>query len=161
MSKRNLARARVTAVLKRKKRPRGRAFAKGNTLGNRFPPGVSGNPGGRPSSKEIGRASRAWLAEKVTKEELRAHRLPLELDGLTHAEVLVVIRGQYALGGSLSDQQELTDRAEGRPATSLSITERANPLDALIAGMSRLSERLGKPEKPPGFGEDAEESPVQ
>jgi hypothetical protein len=34
-------------ALEGKRKPRGKPFEKGNKLGPRFPPGVSGNPGGR------------------------------------------------------------------------------------------------------------------
>ena len=154
MAKKKLSRMRaprsVAPVLKAKRRPRGKPFARGNKIGigSRFQPGQSGNAGGRPKSKEVSRASREWLAGEVTLQELNRHKLPREWLGCTRAEVLALIRGQSALGGSLPDAVELTDRAEGKPRTSLSINEQANPLEELIRSTNALSARIGGPEQP-------------
>lgn len=134
-----------------KKRPRGKPFPKGNTIGSRtrFQPGNSANPGGRPRCAEISRSYRAWLAELATREELAAHKLPLELAGRTHAEVVAYIRGDKALDGHLADAVELADRAEGKPRVTLGIEEDRDPLTAILAEVRGMSERLGPPENSP------------
>lgn len=133
---------------KSKKRPRGKPFAKGNTFGvaTRFGKGTSANPGGRPRSAEVSKASREWLAEPVTLPELLASKLPAELEGWTHAAVLAWLRGQGALAGSLSDAQEITDRAEGKPGTALRLETGADPLADLLAEVRKVSQQIGPPE---------------
>jgi hypothetical protein len=154
MAKKKISRMRaaysVAPVLKAKKRPRGKPFKRGNRIGaaTRFQPGQSGNAGGRPRSAEVSKASRAWLAEKVTATELRANQLPNELLGCTHAEVIAYVQGQDAMRGNLGSAEFVTDRAEGKPHTSLSINEGPNPLIEYATAVRELSERIGPPEQP-------------
>lgn len=142
---------------KAKKKPRGKPFAKGNRVGvaTRFAKGTSPNPGGRPRSAEVSKASREWLAEPVTLAELVSNKLPRELEGLTHAEVITFVRGLGALGGSLADAQELADRAEGRPGTRLAIENTNDPLSEIVRAMNNISEKIGPPVGDP-IPEDAE-----
>jgi hypothetical protein len=140
----------LTRILrpKSKKRPRGKPFAKGNCIGKPtwFAPGNTVNPGGRPKAAEISRASRAWLAEETTVAELIANKLPVELAGCTHAEVITWVRGQQALEGNLPSAVELADRAEGKPRTSVGFELDGDPLSALLAEVQKMSAQIGPPE---------------
>lgn len=101
-----------------KKRPRGKPFPKGNQYGvaSRFIKGQSGNPGGKPRTKEVSHASREWLAQPTTLPELLANKLPRELEGWTHAAVLAWIRGQMRWN-SLTAQKASHTRASPSAAT--------------------------------------------
>lgn len=145
--------------LKTKKRPRGKPFPKGNAYGltSRFVKGQSGNPGGKPRTKEVSHASREWLAQPTTLPELLANKLPRELEGWTHAAVLAWIRGQGALGGSLADAVELVDRAEGKPHTSIAIGSDPDPLAKLVEEVHAISQQIG----PPVGDDDVEEGTEQ
>lgn len=100
---------------------------------------------GAATQRRSSKASREWLAEPVTLPELLANKLPAELEGLSHAEVLAWLRGQNALGGSLSDAQEIVDRAEGKPGTALRIESGADPLGELVKSIHEISRQIGPP----------------
>lgn len=131
----------------RASRPNSSHFRKGNTVGKatRFRKGQSGNPSGRPRSAEVSKASREFLAEPVTLEELVSNKLPREWVGLSHAEVIVRTHGQSALAGSLSAAQELADRAEGKPGTALRIETGPDPLGELVRSVHEISRQIGPP----------------
>ena len=114
-------------------------FAKGNKLGHRFAPGVSGNPGGRPKIKVVSEAARALLASPV----------PGDKYGRTFAEAIVQTLGVQAVAGNISAASELTDRAEGRAPMAVQISEANDPLTELIAEMKKVSASLPPVEDPP------------
>jgi len=118
--------------------PRGRPFAKGNDYGraSRFPKGVSGNPGGRPRSAKVGDATRFLLALKTTDAIPKG----------SNAEELALKLFRLAKRGNLSAIREVIDRAEGRPAVSVSINEGPDPVVVLIEEMRKESKRRGLPE---------------
>jgi hypothetical protein len=121
------------------KLPRGKPFEPGNTLSlpYRFPPGVSGNPGGRPKTKQINASARKQLAADVRK----APRIE------TEADLIVAAQLRKARKGDLGAAAFLADRAEGRPAVAISVDGGGeDPLIELIAYMHAESDRLGPPE---------------
>ena len=135
-------------VLSLKKRPRGKAFPKGNKLGTPFPKGVSGNPGGRPKFGKISDALRALLALGVDE--------PIETR--TNADVMAVKLFRLGKKGHLSAIREVGDRSEGRPAQSLVIDERGDPVLELIASMEAASRLRGVPEGFIALNESGEEN---
>lgn len=74
-------------------------------------PGQSGNPGGRPKTAALSRASRELLAEPF----------PGDPQGRTFAQVIARTLGEKAVAGDIRAAQELADRAEGRPRQSVEI----------------------------------------
>jgi Family of unknown function (DUF5681) len=127
------------AIPKVKKRPRGKPFAKGNTLSlpYRFKPGQSGNPGGRPKSKEINSASRDFLGSDTGK----APRIQ------TNAEAIVAKLGRRAKKGDLGAATFLADRAEGRPAVSITTNDGGKGVvDIFVAHLKATAEERGRPE---------------
>jgi hypothetical protein len=131
-----------------KKKPRGKPFEPGNKIGNRFKQGEpSANPSGRPKSREINKAYRDWISANVTLEELQRHKLPCELLGHSRAEVIAWVRGEATLRGSLSDGIELADRAEGKPAVTLTGVGGEDPLRELIGAVDAVRLQIyGPPE---------------
>src|SRR6185437_9706051 len=111
----------IAPILKPKGKPRGTPFKHGNQVGisTRFAPGNCANPAGRPSLKKMNAACVDALARIVPKEELRASGLPLSLFGLTYAEIATFILKMEGLRGNLQAIEQLVDRAEGKPATSV------------------------------------------
>ncbi len=91
------------------KRPDG-TFAPGNKLGNRFKPGASGNPNGRPKLTILSEALRAELALSVpgASEETQAEAI---------AKALVA----SAMKGDVSAAREIADRTEGKPKQAIDV----------------------------------------
>jgi len=110
---------------------RGRPFEKGHKFG--FRPGQSGNPGGRPKTRLMSEASRAWFARASEDDPER-----------TNAEVLVEKLGALALGGDLAAARELSDRAEGRPRQAIDINEDERERKTKMYGrmVERVLERM-------------------
>ncbi len=84
------------------KRPDG-TFAPGNKLGNRFKPGASGNPKGRPKLTLLSEAIRAQLAVTAPDD-----------DEKTYAEVIAEKLCQEAAAGNVAAAREIADRTEGK-----------------------------------------------
>jgi len=91
------------------KTTRGKPFEPGNKFG--FRPGQSGNPGGRPKTKQFAEAARKWLASNY---ERSPH--------LSNAEALAEFLGKEALGGEIAAARVLIEYAEGRPRQALEIS---------------------------------------
>jgi hypothetical protein len=108
---------RGNSAKKAKNRPTGKPFGKGNP--HAFKPGQSGNPAGRPKSRTLSEAYRAWLSQPSEKDPAR-----------TNADALAEVVGRAALKGDLFAVREITDRVEGRPrqAIDLSIDEKKREL---------------------------------
>jgi hypothetical protein len=85
-------------------------FAPGNKLGNRFKPGETGNPAGRPKRTKLTDALTAKLAENApgASEETIAERI---------AQALI----NEALNGNVQAIREIGDRTEGKPRQALEI----------------------------------------
>ena len=127
------------AIVRVKKRPRGKSFEPGNGFGSehRFKKGMpSANPSGRPICKEVNAASRSFLASGI-------HKSPR---AQTNAEAIVAAQGRKAKKGDLGAAQFLADRAEGRPAVSVNMTPGGDNLAILIAHMHERSAVVGPPE---------------
>ena len=80
-------------------------FAKGNQ--HRFRPGQSGNPGGRPKSKQITQAYQELL-ETVDRKS-----------GKTLAQIIAENIVKEALNNNLAAVKEITDRTEGKAAQAV------------------------------------------
>jgi hypothetical protein len=83
-------------------------FAPGNKLGNRFKPGETGNPAGRPKRTKLTEALTAKMAEIAPEavEETIAERV---------AQALI----DEALKGNVQAIREIGDRTEGKPRQTL------------------------------------------
>jgi Family of unknown function (DUF5681) len=127
------------AIIRVKKRPRGKSFEPGNGFGaeHRFKKGMpSANPSGRPLCKEVNAASRSFLASGI-------HKSPR---AQTNAEAIVAAQGRKAKKGDLGAAQFLADRAEGRPAVSVHTDAGGDNLAILIGMMAEESAKVGPPE---------------
>lgn len=91
-------------------------FAKGNTLGNRFKKGQSGNPNGR-------RGALADIINRVWDEQ--------DESGLTQKEKMVRRVLSMAMNGSMNAVTYLSDRAEGKAKETKEISHRTEPIKIL------------------------------
>tara|TARA_R100001086_G_C11838811_1_gene258551 strand:+ start:79 stop:405 length:327 start_codon:yes stop_codon:yes gene_type:complete len=94
------------------RRPDGK-FAKGNTLGNRWKKGQSGNPNGR-------HGALADIIKRVWDEE--------DETGLTQKEKMVRRVLSMAMNGSMNAVTYLSDRAEGKAKETREITNKNEPI---------------------------------
>ena len=97
------------------RRPDGK-FAKGNTLGNKFKKGQSGNPNGR-------RGALADIINRVWDEH--------DESGLTQKEKMVRRVLSMAMNGSMNAVTYLSDRAEGKAKETKEISHRTEPIKIL------------------------------
>ena len=117
------------------KRPDGK-FAEGNSFGNRFRPGQSGNPAGRPKSITLSEAYRKMLSQADESDPERR----------TRAEVLAEQMYAKAKTGDVQALREIADRVEGKPRQTLALSvERREQLEQAIAGIMRDAEAAGEP----------------
>lgn len=124
---------------KLKKRPRGKPFVRGHSVGaaTRFKKGDVNNPRGRPQSAKYSQALRALLPLKTTDP------IPCR----TNAEKLAAKAYELAVEeNNLGAICEIGDRTEGRAAVSVSVDGEQNPLAILIASMDAASDLIGPPE---------------
>ncbi len=91
-------------------------FAKGNTLGNKFKKGQSGNPNGR-------RGALADIINRVWDEQ--------DESGLTQKEKMVRRVLSMAMNGSMNAVTYLSDRAEGKAKETKEISHRTEPIKIL------------------------------
>ncbi len=91
-------------------------FAKGNTIGNRFKKGQSGNPNGR-------RGALADIINRVWDEQ--------DESGLTQKEKMVRRVLSMAMNGSMNAVTYLSDRAEGKAKETKEISHRTEPIKIL------------------------------
>lgn len=150
MLRKGVTRGGLAPALKgKKKKPRGKPFPKGHSIGAafRYPKGVSGNPGGRPRFSEVSKAARAVLASPI----------PGDPENRLFAEGIAQTLAWQALAGDRGAASELVDRAEGRPRVSVEMTQ-GDPIAELIATMQEESARCGPPENRP---DEAAEEIVQ
>jgi hypothetical protein len=85
-------------------------FAPGNKLGNRFPPGASGNSQGRPKLTLLSEALRAQLAVEMP-----------DANEQSVAEAIAKALVAAALKGDISATREIFDRTEGKPKQSVDV----------------------------------------
>src|SRR5687768_4947393 len=117
------------------KRPDGK-FAEGNKLGNRFKPGQSGNPKGRPRSITLSEAYRKLLAQVDESDP----------GGRTRAEVLAEQMYLKAKTGDVQALREMADRVEGKPRQTVALSvERREQLEQAVEGIMRDAEAAGEP----------------
>jgi hypothetical protein len=135
---RNLSPAIEAKPPKVKRRPRGKPFPKGHSIGlaHRFRKGESGNPHGRPKSAEISKALRKKLASEIS----------LPRAGRAYAEKLVDKWVEQALRGNTAAIAAIADRADGRPGVTLSLNDAPDPLQQILDEMTRVSREIGPPE---------------
>lgn len=111
-------------------------FAKGNKLGRRFRPGLSGNPKGRPKSITLSEAYRKKLAQVDLEDP----------DGRTFAEVLAEQMVIKARSGDVSALREMADRTEGKPRQTIALSvERREQLEQAVEGIMRDAAAAGEP----------------
>ncbi len=91
-------------------------FAKGNTIGNRFKKGQSGNPNGR-------HGALADIINRVWDEQ--------DESGLTQKEKMVRRVLSMAMNGSMNAVTYLSDRAEGKAKETKEISHRTEPIKIL------------------------------
>jgi hypothetical protein len=108
---------------------RGKPFEKGNEY--RWQAGVSGNPGGRPKSRQFAEGARRWL-------ESPSKRNP----DISNADALVEQWGAAAFK-SLAALSELLDRAEGRPQTGINLQVEDRRRDVVERAVSGLMAEAG------------------
>lgn len=89
-------------------------FPPGNKIGKQFPPGVSGNPNGRPKLTKLTEALREQLAE--TNPDA-----PEE----TIAEAIAKTLIKLAIAGDVAAIREVFDRTEGKPKQAIDVDLRA------------------------------------
>jgi Family of unknown function (DUF5681) len=121
--------------IRRKRLPRGRPFALGNTVGaaTQFPKGVSGNAEGRPKYAVVAEAARALLAAPI----------PDDPEGRLFAEGICHQLGWMALAGDIRAAETLSERAEGRARQGIDFNDgRSDPLAELIAEFRKEHERI-------------------
>ncbi len=101
------------------KRAAGGRFAKGNTEGNRWKRGESGNPTGGSKAQTLSAAYRHALKEKLP-----------DGSGRTYADLIAETMRQSAAAGDVGAAKELADRTEGRAKQTidLSVQERRREL---------------------------------
>ncbi len=85
-------------------------FAPGNSIGKKFPPGISGNPNGRPKLTKLTEALREQLAE-----------ISPDADEQTIAEEIAKTLIKLALSGDVSAIKEIGNRTEGLPRQSIDL----------------------------------------
>ena len=133
----------IAPVIRTKKKPRGKPFPKGHTIGaaTRFVPGICPNPGGRPKSKEVNAAAREFFSSDIGKSP------KVE----TNAQAIVAVQARKALKGDLAATTFLTERAEGRPAVSMTVDGGADKITIIDAGFDKVAAKWGRPEgwRPP------------
>lgn len=93
----------ATKQAQRVKKPRGKPFTRGNTVGaaTQFKPGKSGNPGGRP--KGLSDAYKEWLAAVNANDPL----------GRTNAQLGAMAIGLEMLKGDTAAAREIRSATEG------------------------------------------------
>jgi hypothetical protein len=89
-------------------------FAPGNSLGKKFPSGVSGNPRGRPKNTHLTDALRQQLSE-----------LNPNASDQTIAEQIAQTLITLALSGDVQAIKEVFDRCEGKPKQSIDLDVQA------------------------------------
>jgi hypothetical protein len=85
-------------------------FAHGNSSGKKFPPGISGNPNGRPKLTRLTECLREQLAEAMP-----------GASESTIAEEIAKTLIKLALSGDVSAIKEIGNRTEGLPRQSLDL----------------------------------------
>jgi hypothetical protein len=128
----------ITPVIRTKKKPRGKPFPKGHTIGaaTRFVPGICPNPGGRPKSREFNKAAREALASDI------GHAPKVQ----TYAEAGVAKQLRKMMKGDLAATTFLVERAEGRAAVSMTVDGGADKITIIDAGFDKVAEKWGRPE---------------
>jgi Family of unknown function (DUF5681) len=96
-----------------------------------FPKGVSGNPGGRPKSRQFAEGARRWLEAPSKKNP-----------DISNADALVEQWGAAAFK-NLAALSELLDRAEGRPQTGINLQVEDRRRDVVERAVSGLMAEAG------------------
>jgi hypothetical protein len=94
-----------------------------------WPKGVSGNPAGRPKSRTLSEAYRAWLSQPSEKDPSRAN-----------ADMVAEAIGKQALSGTIAAAQELADRVEGRPRQTVAVSVEEKRRAIFEAGLGLLKQ---------------------
>jgi hypothetical protein len=131
----------LPSLLPKRRRKRGSGLSPASLANLKpFPPGQSGNPGGRPKTEPITHRYR-MLAELPLPEARRKHLgLP---KGATYGDALCLAQLDEAIEGSTSAAREIGDRLEGKPKQRLELTgEDGEPVE--IANVrAKLFDKLG------------------
>ncbi len=118
----------TTNLEQTKKRP----ISPGNKIGNRFKPGESGNPAGRPvGTKNVSTILREML-ERLAPDEITNMKLVKAFvigKKVTNADVLAACLLKLAIvDGELPAIREIIDRLDGKPKQSLDLGNENGPL---------------------------------
>ena len=122
------------------KKGKSAGFKPGHKLGNRFKPGESGNPAGRPpGSKNVSTVLRAMLEQIAPGELVDTKLIKAFCKGktITNADAIAARLLKSALiDGELPAIREILDRAGGKPKQSLDI-------DLAVADWRTMAEEAG------------------
>jgi hypothetical protein len=102
------------------KQTAGGKFPPGNTIGNRFKKGETGNPSGRPKRTRLTDALREQLAEQISGKSEK-----------TVAEDIARALIKEARRGNVQAAREIADRTEGRPAQKVDVDLQINDWRAI------------------------------
>ena len=87
-------------------------FQRGNNHGNRFAPGTSGNPAGKPVGSEHSKTRLRRLASILTTTE---NPITGEIGEFTALELMDAALIAKAMKGDVAAYREILDRLEGKP----------------------------------------------
>lgn len=116
-------------------------FEKGNTEGNKFIKGQSGNPDGRPKDKQ----SIADMLKRIGEEDVstkihgNVKKLfgQVEMGDLTMMEAVMRMTMMYAIQGKPWAVQFIADRLEGKPKQTIDI-ETHEPIQLIKTGIDNF-----------------------
>ena len=95
----------------------------------KWKPGQSGNPGGRPKKNPITECYRAHLEEPLP----HALRISLKLPkGTTWTDALTMAQLLLAIKGNTQAAKEITDRVEGKVAQQAEVANSENPSPSVL-----------------------------
>jgi hypothetical protein len=100
-------------------------FPPGNKIGKQFPPGISGNPNGRPKLTKLTDALREQLAEINPNAPER-----------TVAETIARALIREAISGNVAAAREIGDRTEGKPKQAIDLDLQINDWRTLAKNYS-------------------------
>lgn len=116
-------------------------FEKGNTVGNQFEKGQSGNPDGRPKDKQsipdlLKRIGEEDVSNKLH-DEVQKLFGEVEVGQLTMMEAVMRMAMMYAIQGKPWAVQFIADRLEGKPRQTIEV-ETHEPIQLIKTGIDNF-----------------------